>query len=61
MKNDLSLEDACNAECECSALTYDPVCGSNGIQYLSPCYAGCTSFNETSDGNVSWLIARNTF
>eukprot|EP00062_Callorhinchus_milii_P018329 gi/632971684/ref/XP_007902292.1/ PREDICTED: solute carrier organic anion transporter family member 1C1-like isoform X1 [Callorhinchus milii] len=31
----------CNANCFCSQLDWDPVCGKNGISYASPCLAGC--------------------
>uniref|UniRef100_A0A4W6D355 Solute carrier organic anion transporter family member n=1 Tax=Lates calcarifer TaxID=8187 RepID=A0A4W6D355_LATCA len=34
---------ACNSDCFCSASDWDPVCGENGITYVSPCLAGCTS------------------
>lgn len=32
----------CNADCNCLRSYYYPVCGGNGVQYFSPCYAGCT-------------------
>ncbi|XP_072528886.1 solute carrier organic anion transporter family member 1C1 [Salminus brasiliensis] len=31
----------CNAHCECSRTEWDPVCGENGLTYVSPCLAGC--------------------
>uniref|UniRef100_A0A8C2X582 Solute carrier organic anion transporter family member n=1 Tax=Cyclopterus lumpus TaxID=8103 RepID=A0A8C2X582_CYCLU len=34
---------ACNSNCFCSAGDWDPVCGENGITYVSPCLAGCTT------------------
>nr|XP_020666995.1 solute carrier organic anion transporter family member 1C1-like [Pogona vitticeps] len=32
---------ACNADCGCEDNHWDPVCGSNGITYMSACLAGC--------------------
>ncbi|XP_062374740.1 solute carrier organic anion transporter family member 1C1 [Sardina pilchardus] len=33
----------CNRDCQCSGKDWDPVCGENGITYISPCLAGCRS------------------
>uniref|UniRef100_A0A4W5Q9I9 Solute carrier organic anion transporter family member n=1 Tax=Hucho hucho TaxID=62062 RepID=A0A4W5Q9I9_9TELE len=38
-----SLFSECNSGCLCSGSDWDPVCGENGITYVSPCLAGCTS------------------
>ncbi|XP_051547041.1 solute carrier organic anion transporter family member 1C1-like [Myxocyprinus asiaticus] len=38
-----SLLSSCNAECKCPDTQWDPVCGQNGVTYISPCYAGCNS------------------
>ncbi|XP_067358206.1 solute carrier organic anion transporter family member 1C1-like isoform X2 [Channa argus] len=38
-----SLFSDCNLSCLCSRREWDPVCGENGITYVSPCLAGCTS------------------
>ncbi|XP_053330553.1 solute carrier organic anion transporter family member 4C1 [Spea bombifrons] len=40
----------CNSNCSCERSFYDPVCGSDGVQYFSSCYAGCTS--TTLDGST---------
>ncbi|CAF0877365.1 unnamed protein product [Brachionus calyciflorus] len=36
----------CNFNCNCYA-SYNPICGSNNVTYVSPCYAGCKIINET--------------
>uniref|UniRef100_A0A8C8HDL6 Solute carrier organic anion transporter family member n=1 Tax=Oncorhynchus tshawytscha TaxID=74940 RepID=A0A8C8HDL6_ONCTS len=41
-----SVFSACNSDCVCSGRDWDPVCGENGITYVSPCLAGC----QTSTG-----------
>ena len=42
-----SFDDQCSQKCHCSSLIYEPVCYENQINYLSPCYAGCTNKNQT--------------
>ncbi|XP_004716133.1 solute carrier organic anion transporter family member 4A1 [Echinops telfairi] len=37
----LQLTAPCNAACACHPEHYNPVCGSDGVLYYSPCYAGC--------------------
>ncbi|KAF1520893.1 UNVERIFIED_CONTAM: Solute carrier organic anion transporter family member 2B1, partial [Eudyptes pachyrhynchus] len=31
----------CNLQCNCPEKAYNPICGSNAIEYISPCSAGC--------------------
>ncbi|XP_036107702.1 solute carrier organic anion transporter family member 1A2 [Molossus molossus] len=31
----------CNMDCNCPTKIWDPVCGSNGLSYMSACLAGC--------------------
>ncbi|MGH0173529.1 UNVERIFIED_CONTAM: hypothetical protein FKN15_066178 [Acipenser sinensis] len=36
-----NLSAWCNEGCGCSFETLIPICGADGITYLSPCFAGC--------------------
>jgi len=48
-----SLDAQCNMGCGCARHPYFPVC-ANGINYFSPCYAGCThTLGDNSAGNCS--------
>ncbi|XP_036136080.1 solute carrier organic anion transporter family member 4C1 isoform X1 [Molossus molossus] len=38
-----NLTHPCNANCNCMRSHYYPVCGRDGVQYFSPCFAGCKS------------------
>lgn len=31
----------CNSKCHCPDTAYNPICGYDGVEYISPCYAGC--------------------
>ncbi|XP_070533600.1 solute carrier organic anion transporter family member 4C1-like [Ptychodera flava] len=44
---EVNLTAPANALCQCSTVTYMPVCGVNGMQYFDACYAGCL---HTTDG-----------
>ncbi|XP_074839828.1 solute carrier organic anion transporter family member 1A2-like isoform X2 [Carettochelys insculpta] len=50
-----SLISDCNNDCDCSTKVWDPVCGENGITYISPCLAGC----RASDGTRKHTVFEN--
>ncbi|XP_016052975.1 PREDICTED: solute carrier organic anion transporter family member 1B3-like [Miniopterus natalensis] len=45
----------CNSDCNCDASQWEPVCGDNGITYISPCLAGCKS----SSGSKRSIVFHN--
>lgn len=40
----------CSATCMCDYVKYTPVCGSDGLTYISPCHAGCTKQTRDKSG-----------
>lgn len=47
----------CNSHCNCFTSSISPVCGGNGVTYLSSCFAGCsrTGNSQISSSQVSTL------
>ncbi|XP_019399551.1 PREDICTED: solute carrier organic anion transporter family member 1C1-like isoform X2 [Crocodylus porosus] len=50
-----ALFSECNSGCICSENEWDPICGENGITYVSACLAGC----KTSNGSGKNAMLRN--
>ncbi|NWH76751.1 SO2A1 protein, partial [Piaya cayana] len=44
--------------CRCSELAFHPVCGDNNVEYISPCFAGCTN-SSANASNPKLVIYRN--
>ncbi|NWH71515.1 SO2B1 protein, partial [Piaya cayana] len=42
----------CNLQCNCPEKAYNPICGSNAVEYISPCSAGCRVVNINADNNA---------
>ncbi|XP_058298888.1 solute carrier organic anion transporter family member 1A2 isoform X3 [Hylobates moloch] len=53
MENNIFAD--CNVDCNCPSKIWDPVCGNNGLSYLSACLAGC----ETSIGMGINMVFQN--
>ncbi|NXM92235.1 SO2B1 protein, partial [Oenanthe oenanthe] len=45
-----SLE--CSAQCRCPETGFNPVCGSDGVEFTSPCSAGCSSAHSHAAGSI---------
>uniref|UniRef100_A0A8C3JJP9 Solute carrier organic anion transporter family member n=1 Tax=Calidris pygmaea TaxID=425635 RepID=A0A8C3JJP9_9CHAR len=50
-----SIFSECNSDCKCASNVWDPVCGDNGLTYVSACLAGCTA----SEGHGKNMVFHN--
>eukprot|EP00063_Salmo_salar_P057416 XP_014032251.1 PREDICTED: solute carrier organic anion transporter family member 3A1-like [Salmo salar] len=48
LRSQQTPEHVCINDCNCYTASVSPVCGSDGITYLSACFAGCLTPNLTS-------------
>uniref|UniRef100_G1T2H6 Solute carrier organic anion transporter family member n=1 Tax=Oryctolagus cuniculus TaxID=9986 RepID=G1T2H6_RABIT len=55
----LAPYSSCNNKCECQTDSFTPVCGADGVTYLSACFAGCTSTNFTGCACLATVPAEN--
>ncbi|NWV23921.1 SO2B1 protein, partial [Origma solitaria] len=42
----------CNQQCRCPEKAFNPICGSDGVEYTSPCSAGCRNVSLGADNSV---------
>lgn len=54
----IEVNHSCQTPCYCPDEFY-PVCGSDNVNYLSPCTAGCTTFNQTLEEFASCYCIQN--
>ncbi|XP_008294076.1 solute carrier organic anion transporter family member 2B1 [Stegastes partitus] len=48
-----SRELSCSSGCRCPQEAFNPVCGSDGVEFRSPCHAGCLSVETDADNKVT--------
>ncbi|XP_043569387.1 solute carrier organic anion transporter family member 1C1-like [Chiloscyllium plagiosum] len=47
-----ALNHDCNTGCFCSLKQWEPICAGDGVTYVSPCLAGCTTSTGTGKNTV---------
>ncbi|XP_044077177.1 solute carrier organic anion transporter family member 2B1 [Siniperca chuatsi] len=50
---------SCSDGCRCPNEAFNPVCGSNGVEFQSPCHAGCSAVEtDTSNKAINYTECR---
>ncbi|KAL1023374.1 hypothetical protein UPYG_G00040030 [Umbra pygmaea] len=49
----------CYSNCSCPGNSFNPVCGSDGMEYTSPCHAGCRDYIKDPDNTFRVLKYSN--
>ena len=49
------MTSECNINCNCDPFVFKPVCGSDDVNYFSPCFAGCTEETIPNDAAIVCL------
>lgn len=44
---------SCRAGCHCPEEAFNPVCGSDGVEFRSPCHAGCNGIETDSNNKTT--------
>ncbi|KAM4576741.1 solute carrier organic anion transporter family member 2B1-like [Odontesthes bonariensis] len=44
---------SCGVDCHCPQEAFNPVCGADGVEFRSPCHAGCVSVSFGTDRKVT--------
>ncbi|XP_058484012.1 solute carrier organic anion transporter family member 2B1 isoform X2 [Solea solea] len=44
---------SCSSNCRCPQDAFNPVCGSDGVEFRSPCHAGCITMEMGINGKIT--------
>ncbi|KAK7092008.1 solute carrier organic anion transporter family member 2A1-like [Littorina saxatilis] len=58
--NGNTTEMTCGGTCQCDDTVFFPTCGADGVNYFSPCHAGCSESLGMSYGSCSCINATMT-